>query len=147
MPRRWPSRTRSCAGRAAEQFESIGALLLAAESAALDHRLSRSRGLHRRAAAASATAERLAARCEGANTPALSLAQDVERLSSREREVALLAANGLTSRAIAERLYVSKRTVDNHLQRIYTKLGVTGRHQLSTRLRDTGELPGEPVQS
>ena len=40
------------AGRAAEQFESIGALLLAAESAALDHRLSRGRGLHRRAAAA-----------------------------------------------------------------------------------------------
>ena len=81
-------------------------------------------------------------RCEGANTPALSLAQDVERLSSREHEVALLAANGLTSRAIAERLYVSKRTVDNHLQRIYTKLGVTGRHQLATRLRDSGEISG-----
>jgi DNA-binding CsgD family transcriptional regulator len=130
------------AARAAEQFESIGALLLAAESAALDHRLSRGRGLHRRAAAASAAAERLAARCEGANTPALSLAQDVERLSSREHEVALLAANGLTSRAIAERLYVSKRTVDNHLQRIYTKLGVTGRHQLATRLRDSGDISG-----
>jgi DNA-binding CsgD family transcriptional regulator/tetratricopeptide (TPR) repeat protein len=130
------------AGQAAEQFESIGALLLAAESAALDHRLSRGRGLQRRASASSATAERLAARCEGANTPALSLAQDVERLSSREHEVALLAANGLTSRAIAERLYVSKRTVDNHLQRIYTKLGVAGRHQLAERLRDSGELPG-----
>jgi DNA-binding CsgD family transcriptional regulator len=130
------------AGRAAEQFESIGALLLAAESAALDHRLSRGRGLHRRAAAASATTERLAARCEGASTPALSLAQDVERLSSREREVALLAANGMTSRAIAERLYVAKRTVDNHLQRIYTKLGVTGRHQLAARLRDNAEEGG-----
>jgi DNA-binding NarL/FixJ family response regulator len=124
------------AGRAAEQFESIGALLLAAESAALDHRLSRGHSLHRRAGAASATVERLTARCEGANTPALSMAPDVERLSSREREVALLAASGLTSRAIAERLYVSKRTVDNHLQRIYTKLGVTGRHQLAARLRD-----------
>jgi DNA-binding NarL/FixJ family response regulator len=130
------------AGQAAQQFESIGALLLAAESAALDHRLSRARGLHRRAAAASASTERLAAHCEGANTPALSLAQDVERLSSREREVALLAANGLTSRAIAERLYVSKRTVDNHLQRIYTKLGVTGRHQLAARLRDSAEKGG-----
>ena len=130
------------AARATEQFESMGALLLAAESAALDHRLSRSRGLHRRAAAASATTEQLAAQCEGANTPALSLTQDVERLSSREHEVALLAANGLTSRAIAERLFVSKRTVDNHLQRIYTKLGVTGRHQLATRLRDSGEISG-----
>jgi DNA-binding CsgD family transcriptional regulator len=130
------------AGHAAQQFESIGALLLAAESAALDHRLSRARGLHRRAAAASASTERLAAHCEGASTPALSLAHDVERLSSREREVALLAANGLTSRAIAERLYVSKRTVDNHLQRIYTKLGVTGRHQLAARLRDNAEEGG-----
>ncbi len=132
------------AGRAAEQFETIGALLLAAESAALDHRLSRGHSLHRRAAAASATVERLSARCEGASTPALSMAQDVERLSSREREVALLAASGLTSRAIAERLYVSKRTVDNHLQRIYTKLGVTGRHQLAARLRETARDSDSP---
>ncbi len=56
--------------------------------------------------------------------------------------MALLAANGLTSRAIAERLYVSKRTVDNHLQRVYTKLGVTGRHQLAARLRDDAEEGG-----
>jgi DNA-binding CsgD family transcriptional regulator len=66
----------------------------------------------------------------------------VERLSSREREVALLAANGLTSREIAERLFVSKRTVDNHLQRIYTKLGVTGRHELGSRLRETTDPQG-----
>jgi DNA-binding CsgD family transcriptional regulator len=51
-------------------------------------------------------------------------------LTNREREIALLAADGLPSRVIAERLYLSVRTVDNHLARIYTKLGVTGRSQL-----------------
>ncbi len=133
------------AGRAAEEFEAMGALLMAAESAALDDQLSRQRGLHRRAASATATAERLAAQCEGARTPALSLSQDSERLSAREREVALLAATGLTSREMAGRLFLSKRTVDNHLQRIYTKLGVTGRHELADRLHDApGERNGEP---
>jgi DNA-binding CsgD family transcriptional regulator len=56
-------------------------------------------------------------------------------LTNREREIALLAADGLPSRVIAERLYVSVRTVDNHLARIYTKLGVTGRSELPAVLR------------
>jgi DNA-binding CsgD family transcriptional regulator len=55
-------------------------------------------------------------------------------LSAREREVALLAADGLTSRQIAERLFVSARTVDNHLQRIYLKLGISDRGALLERL-------------
>ena len=49
---------------------------------------------------------------------------------NREREIAQLAADGLPSRVIAERLFVSVRTVDNHLARIYTKLGVTSRSEL-----------------
>jgi DNA-binding CsgD family transcriptional regulator len=55
-------------------------------------------------------------------------------LTAREREVALLAANGLTSKDIAARLYLSKRTVDTHLDRIYRKLGVTGRDELDAAL-------------
>ena len=48
-------------------------------------------------------------------------------LTPREREIALLAAQGLSSRGIADRLVLSVRTVDNHLQSAYRKLGVSGR--------------------
>jgi DNA-binding CsgD family transcriptional regulator len=73
--------------------------------------------------------------CEGAQTPALS---DVSvTLSPREREAAMLIASGLTSRLVAERLYLSVRTVENHLQRVYTKLGVTSRDELSAALQSS----------
>ncbi len=54
-----------------------------------------------------------------------------DELTRREREIAVLAASGLSSRQIAERLVVSVRTVDNHLQRAYRKLGVTRRQDLA----------------
>jgi DNA-binding NarL/FixJ family response regulator len=55
-------------------------------------------------------------------------------LTGREREIASLAATGLTSRDIAAELSVSPRTVDTHLSRIYRKLGVTSRAALASRL-------------
>jgi DNA-binding CsgD family transcriptional regulator len=51
-------------------------------------------------------------------------------LTPREREVAVLAAQGLSSPEIARRLVVSSRTVQNHLQRGYVKLGVVNRAEL-----------------
>ena len=57
------------------------------------------------------------------------------RLTLREREVAMLAASGVPSKVIAAlRLFVSARTVDNHLQAVYTKLGVTSRDELAASL-------------
>jgi DNA-binding CsgD family transcriptional regulator len=56
--------------------------------------------------------------------------EDEAALSPREQEVADLARLGLSSREIAERLYVSTRTVDNHLRKVYATLGLTGRHEL-----------------
>ena len=51
--------------------------------------------------------------------------RDVERkLTEREREVLVVAAEGLTAREIATRLGVRERTVTTHLARIYGKLGV-----------------------
>ena len=41
----------------------------------------------------------------------------------------------MTSREIADQLYLSARTVENHLQRVYAKLGVTGRGRLRPPLR------------
>ncbi len=53
-------------------------------------------------------------------------------LSPRELEVAGLVAEGLTNRAIAERLYLSERTAQNHVQHILTKLGLANRAQIAT---------------
>jgi DNA-binding NarL/FixJ family response regulator len=55
-------------------------------------------------------------------------------LSGRELEVATLAGAGLSSRAIALRLCISERTVENHLQRVYGKLAVHGRAALIARM-------------
>jgi non-specific serine/threonine protein kinase len=52
-------------------------------------------------------------------------------LSKRELEVARLVASGMTSRAIAERLFLSERTVESHLEHILTKLGFNSRVQVA----------------
>ncbi|MFF4342876.1 LuxR C-terminal-related transcriptional regulator [Kitasatospora sp. NPDC001540] len=59
-------------------------------------------------------------------------------LSGREREVAEQAAAGLRSREIADRLFLSPRTVETHLSRIYRKLGVSSRRALADLLRSHG---------
>ena len=55
-------------------------------------------------------------------------------LSRREREVAQLVAKGLSNREIATRLYLSERTVDNHVHHILDKLGFDSRVQVATWL-------------
>ncbi|MFF9313903.1 AAA family ATPase [Streptomyces sp. NPDC014748] len=69
----------------------------------------------------------LLAACAAAPSDADALAG----LTLREREVAELAGQGLKTRDIAERLVVSPRTVDVHLTRIYSKLGVNTRAALA----------------
>jgi DNA-binding CsgD family transcriptional regulator/tetratricopeptide (TPR) repeat protein len=121
--------------RASEDFEALGAMLLAAEAAAgAAQALSRS-GDQRGAEAALGRSASLAATCEGAATPGLFRAH-AARLTGREREIAALAGEGTASKDIAERLRVSVRTVDNHLQHIYAKLGVTSRAELGRALED-----------
>nr|BFE58427.1 LuxR family transcriptional regulator [Dactylosporangium thailandense] len=122
---------------AAEWFERQGALLFAAEAAAAGAQAARAAGSARRAAALLARAAALAARCEGAATPALALTEPAQALTQREREIATLAAGGLTSRDIAQRLRLSVRTVNNHLQAGYGKLGITGRDELHRALGRT----------
>lgn len=117
-----------------QAFERIGASLLAAEAAAQAARAYRQRGHLRAARSCAARAGELAAVCEGACTPALGLADEAAPLTPREQEVAALASAGLTSPEIAARLVLSERTVENHLQRVYDKLGVASRGDLADRL-------------
>ena len=56
------------------------------------------------------------------------------QLTEAELRVALLAADGLTDREICTQLYLSPKTVEFHLGRVYRKLGVRGRTELARRL-------------
>jgi DNA-binding CsgD family transcriptional regulator len=66
---------------------------------------------------------------------------DMLVLSDAERRVAKFAARGLTNREIAGRLYLTPSTVEQHLTRIYRKLGVSSRVQLLSRLGPQPALP------
>jgi DNA-binding CsgD family transcriptional regulator len=117
------------------RFDALGADLMAAEASAEAVESHRRAGRVERAVDAASTARRLLERCEGARPPGLSLLPaEAPLLTAREREIALLAADGLASKAIADRLFVSVRTVDNHLHRVYDKLGVRNRAQLADLL-------------
>lgn len=118
----------------ARELESLGARIAAAEAAAQAAELWRDTGRHSSAAAATARVHALLERCPGARPPALPALDETARLTPREREVAVMAAAGMTSRAIAEALFVSVRTVDNHLHHAYEKLGVRDRRGLAAVL-------------
>ena len=57
-----------------------------------------------------------------------------DRLTAQELQIAQLAATGHTNREIGARLYLSHRTIATHLYRVFPKLGVTARGQLSAAL-------------
>jgi predicted ATPase/DNA-binding NarL/FixJ family response regulator len=57
-------------------------------------------------------------------------------LTRREREIAELVASGLSNREVATRLFISKRTVDAHVEHIFSKLEISSRVQLTVLLQD-----------
>ena len=115
-------------------FEQLGADLLAAEAAAESAGVFRRSGNDRRANALARESARLRAQCGGVDSPLLLQSDSVMPLTRREWEIAALAAAGQSSKTIAERLVLSVRTVDNHLQHIYAKLGVTNRAELEKEM-------------
>ncbi|MFI2373620.1 LuxR C-terminal-related transcriptional regulator [Streptomyces sp. NPDC018964] len=105
--------------RVGEELERRGFLLFAAEAHA------QAVSVHREPHAARTARTRAAAlarRCEDARTPALAGLAFGE-LTTRQRQIVALAAEGLSNRQIAERLTLSVRTVGNHLYGAYTRLG------------------------
>jgi DNA-binding NarL/FixJ family response regulator len=121
-------------GEVARLWEACGHAILAAEALA---EAVRSAARDGRAGDAARWRQRLAVAMdlEGlVSTPGLRLIDSATPLTAREREIATRAADGLTSKQIAERLYVSPRTVDNHLHSVFAKLGVRARSELPSVL-------------
>ena len=115
--------------KAADAWTRLGDLIAAGDAAAQAADVHRQQGQQGSALSAAALAERLAGR-SGARTPALAIAARPLPLTAREREIAGLAARGLSNKNIAERLTVSVRTVEGHLYRAGLKLGVSERTAL-----------------
>ena len=118
---------------ASERFEAFGAKVLAAEAAAEAHRIARADG---RPSAARVAALRVRALTGQGTPPVYPMLRDwssSQQLTPREREVVALAEQQLTNREIAARLNASKRTIEGHLHRAYTKLGVANRRLLRDR--------------
>ncbi len=129
----------------ATAFAGLGARLLAAEAAAEAARLHRTAGKLGSAVGSAQRAQAWLASCEDAATPALALLDTPLDLTVRELEIARLVATGLTSRAVADRLVVSVRTVDNVLHGVYAKLGISGRRELASVVGqpEPGSNPGD----
>jgi DNA-binding NarL/FixJ family response regulator len=62
-----------------------------------------------------------------------------ELLSPQEAQIAGLAAQGLSNREIGQRLFLSHRTVSSHLYRMFPKLGIVSRNQLTVALNNPGD--------
>jgi DNA-binding CsgD family transcriptional regulator len=68
----------------------------------------------------------------------------LQELTPQQRQIVRLASDGLTDREIADRLFLSPRTVSSHLYRSYPKLGVASRHQLRDVIAQTGTSAASP---
>ena len=64
------------------------------------------------------------------------LSDSVEQLTERQREVVMMACEGLSNRGIAETLGLTESTVKNHLHAIYEKIGVRSRIEVIIALAE-----------
>jgi DNA-binding NarL/FixJ family response regulator len=86
-------------------------------------------------------------RAEPADEPGVS--PELATLSPREREILVLIGEGLTNREIGRKLYLSEKTVKNHISRLLAKLGVQRRVQaavLASQLDTPPEPGGRPAR-
>jgi DNA-binding CsgD family transcriptional regulator len=127
LARRNPDRLRDVSG----SFEDMGAFLLAAEAAATEVCIRRSRGEIRKATAAHRRANALLEACDGAVMLAVGGLGDETTLTPAELRAARRAVVGRSNRQIAEEFQLSVRTVEHQLQSAYGKLGISRRDELA----------------
>ena len=120
--------------QAASSFAHMDFWLTAAELWAGAAAAYRREGLLARSTKAAKRSHEMAERCEGAEIRSGTRPDQVEPLSRRQREVALLAAQGASNAEIARALSLSVRTVESHLYAAFAKLGLTARDELSSVL-------------
>ncbi|MGE2718120.1 LuxR C-terminal-related transcriptional regulator [Mycolicibacterium celeriflavum] len=116
-------------------FEVMGDKLAAADAAGQAATSHRRAGRVGSAMSAAARTRRLATACGGATSPAITAAAFAPPFTRREREIALLVAQGLSNREIAQAMSLSVRTVESHIYNASTKAGVTGRSALAEVIR------------
>jgi predicted ATPase/DNA-binding CsgD family transcriptional regulator/Tfp pilus assembly protein PilF len=136
-----PERALRLAGAADALREAIGKPLASAARDSLERSLASARRGRSAEVGAAAWSDGRATPMEQAISLALSAPgqgdraarheEPAFRLSPREREVAMLVAEGLSNREIAERLVVSERTAENHVQRVLNRLGLRSRARVA----------------
>lgn len=111
-------------------LEAMGDRIAAADAAAHAARAFARQNLRGSKLTASGRATRLISEC-GATTPACRDLAAPLPLTNREREIAMHVRDGLSNREIAESLIMSVRTVEGHIYRACTKLGLANRSELA----------------
>ncbi|MCK0174495.1 LuxR family transcriptional regulator [Mycolicibacterium sp. F2034L] len=117
------------------EFEAMGDLLAAADAAGQAATSHRCAGRVGSAMTAASRMRRLAAACDGATSPAITAAAFAPPFTRREREIAVLVAQGLSNREIAQAVSLSVRTVESHIYNASARAGVTGRGALAEVIR------------
>ena len=93
------------------------------------------------AAFAKRAAHELLATGERARKPAV---ETTNRLTAHELQIARMARDGLSNPEIGARLFISRRTVKYHLQKVFTKLDISSRGQLDRALRANSQATRRP---
>jgi DNA-binding NarL/FixJ family response regulator len=67
--------------------------------------------------------------------------ETVDELTAQEAQIARLARNGRSNPEISTELFISPRTVEWHLRKVFTKLGISSRKELRAALPDLDPIP------
>ena len=132
--------TTGCAGFLARAHHVLGRSLPADERAQAVAALETSAAMLERGGSSWRRQRSLDAlrRLGSAGRRAAAAALGPDSLTRREREVARLAATGMSAKEIAGLLFVGERTVESHLASVYAKLGVHSKLQLVHRATELG---------